>query len=86
VRAARTAASTSSVVDHVTAASDSSVAGLMVLTSPPWPSTNSPPMNIWYRGRIRPVAADSGAGAYSHCSGVCVRRRATSVADEGLSV
>jgi len=46
-RAARTASSTSSVDAHETVASSSSVAGLMVGTSPPRPSTNRPPTNIW---------------------------------------
>src|SRR5690606_37535225 len=66
-RAARTAASTSAGPASATSASTSSVAGLIVLNTPPSVgSTNSPLMNSPYDGFRSTMARDSGAGAYSN--------------------
>src|SRR5262245_39913453 len=66
-RAAATARSTSSGPASTISANGSSVAGLTVLNRPlsDSGSTNSPPMNSPYDGRMSTIAVDSGAGAYS---------------------
>src|ERR1035437_2598988 len=67
VRAARTANSTSATPASLTSARTSSEDGLMVLKlDPSVDSTNSPPMNSPYDGRMVTTVRDSSAGAYSN--------------------